>query len=79
MEKLPAFLRVSSTDDGDSPMACHAALAKRLNFDIPFADPYAPWKRGSEQTMAIRFSGPTACRASSRPTAPTRRRSVKPN
>ena len=30
-------------------MACHAALAERLNLTIWFADPYAPWQRGSNE------------------------------
>lgn len=49
MRKLPAFLRESLTYDRGSEMACHADLAKRLNIDIWFADPYAPWQRGSNE------------------------------
>lgn len=49
MKKLPAFLRESFTYDRGSEMACHVALAKRLNMDIWFADPYAPWQRGSNE------------------------------
>jgi len=49
MKKLPAFLRESLTYDRGSEMACHAALAQRLNIDIWFADPYAPWQRGSNE------------------------------
>ena len=49
MIKLPAFLRESFTYDRGSEMACHVALAKRLNLDIWFADPYAPWQRGSNE------------------------------
>lgn len=49
MRKLPAFLRESFTYDRGSEMACHVALAKRLNMDIWFADPYAPWQRGSNE------------------------------
>jgi len=30
-------------------MTCHVELAKRLNLDIWFADPYAPWQRGSDE------------------------------
>ena len=49
MKKLPAFLRESLTYDRGSEMACHAELAKRLKLDIWFADPYAPWQRGSNE------------------------------
>ncbi|WP_410722495.1 IS30 family transposase, partial [Burkholderia sp. SIMBA_052] len=30
-------------------MTCHVELAERLNLDIWFADPYAPWQRGSNE------------------------------
>lgn len=49
MKKLPAFLRESLTYDRGSEMACHEELAKRLNLDIWFADPHAPWQRGSNE------------------------------
>lgn len=49
MKKLPAFLRQSLTYDRGSEMARHAELAERLNIDIWFADPYAPWQRGSNE------------------------------
>jgi len=49
MKKLPAFLRESLTYDRGSELACHAELAKRLNIDIWFADPHAPWQRGSNE------------------------------
>jgi len=49
MKKLPAFLRESLTYDRGSELACHAELSKRLNIDIWFADPYAPWQRGSNE------------------------------
>lgn len=49
MKKLPAFLRESLTYDRGSEMARHDDLAKRLNIDIWFADPYAPWQRGSNE------------------------------
>ncbi|KVR17981.1 transposase, partial [Burkholderia ubonensis] len=45
MKKLPAFLRESLTYDRGSEMTCHVELAERLNLDIWFADPYAPWQR----------------------------------
>jgi IS30 family transposase len=49
MKKLPAFLRKSLTYDRGAEMSCHVELAKRLNLDIWFADPYAPWQRGSNE------------------------------
>ena len=49
MKKLPAFLRESFTYDRGSELACHVELAKRLKLDIWFADPYAPWQRGSNE------------------------------
>ena len=49
MKVLPAFLRQSLTYDRGSEMACHEALAKRLQLDIWFCDPYAPWQRGSNE------------------------------
>ncbi|MEB2502647.1 IS30 family transposase [Burkholderia sp. BCCIQ04A] len=30
-------------------MTCHVELAERLNPDIWFADPYAPWQRGGNE------------------------------
>lgn len=49
MKKLPAFLRESLTYDRGTEMACHVELSKRLNLDIWFADPHAPWQRGSNE------------------------------
>ena len=49
MKKLPAFLRESLTYDRGTEMTCHVELAKQLNLDIWFADPYAPWQRGSNE------------------------------
>jgi len=49
MKKVPAFLRESLTYDRGSEMACHEELARRLNIDIWFADPYSPWQRGSNE------------------------------
>ena len=49
MKRLPAFLRESLTYDRGSELACHAELSKRLNIDIWFCDPHAPWQRGSNE------------------------------
>ncbi|MCG5534016.1 IS30 family transposase [Halorhodospira sp. 9621] len=49
MRRLPALLRPSLTYDRGSEMACHERLAQRLNRSIWFADPHAPWQRGSNE------------------------------
>jgi IS30 family transposase len=49
MKKLPAFLRESLTYDRGTEMSCHVELARQLNLDIWFADPHAPWQRGSNE------------------------------
>lgn len=53
MKKLPAFLRESLTYDRGSEMTCHVELAKRLNLDIWFADPYAPWQRAAMRILTV--------------------------
>ena len=35
--------------DRGSELACHPELARRLKIDIWFADPHAPWQRGSNE------------------------------
>ena len=49
MKKLPAFMRESLTYDRGSEMACFKELSRRLNLDIWFCDPHAPWQRGSNE------------------------------
>lgn len=49
MKKLPAFLRESLTYDRGPEMTCYKALMERLNIDVWFADPHAPWQRGSNE------------------------------
>lgn len=49
MSRIPAFLRKSLTCDRGSENACHAELASKLKLDIWFADPHAPWQRGSNE------------------------------
>ena len=49
MKTLPAQLRQSFTYDRGSELACFEELSKRLNMDVWFADPYAPWQRGSNE------------------------------
>lgn len=47
VKHVPAQMRQSLTYDRGSEMARHADLARRLKLDIGFANPYAPWQRGS--------------------------------
>ncbi|KGR54536.1 transposase [Xanthomonas vasicola] len=49
MKTLPHFLLGSLTDDRGTEMRCYPELMKRLNIDLGFADPHAPWQRGSNE------------------------------
>ncbi|MFL7981577.1 IS30 family transposase [Xanthomonas vasicola] len=49
MKKLPRFLLGSLTYDRATEMTCHPELMRRLNIDLWFADPHAPWQRGSNE------------------------------
>ncbi|MDT3723107.1 IS30 family transposase [Pseudomonas oryzihabitans] len=49
MAKLPAFMRDSLTYDRGTELTCYKELMRRLNIDIWFADPHAPWQRGSNE------------------------------
>lgn len=49
MKKIPEFLRLSMTYDRGSEMAQHATMANNLKMSIYFADPHAPWQRGSNE------------------------------
>lgn len=49
MKKLPASMRTRLTYDRGTEMACYAELMQRLNLDVRFADPHAPWQRGSNE------------------------------
>ena len=49
MKKLPHFLLGSLTYDRGTEMTCYPELMKRLNIDLWFADPHAPWHRGSNE------------------------------
>ena len=51
MRVLPEFLRMSMTYDRGSEMAQHPIMSKNLNIDIYFADPHAPWQRGSSENI----------------------------
>lgn len=69
MRRLPAFLRQSVTYDSGRGMTCLVELAKRLNFDIWFADSHAPTQRGSNENTNgllrkfLQRPGPVACHA----------------
>ena len=49
IRKLPAFMRESLTYDRGTEMTCYEKLMQRLNIDVWFADPHAPWQRGSNE------------------------------
>lgn len=49
MKKIDSFLRLSMTYDRGSEMAEHPLMTKHLKMDIYFADPHAPWQRGSNE------------------------------
>ncbi|MCF6264666.1 MAG: IS30 family transposase [Xanthomonadales bacterium] len=51
MKKLPAFLRLSMTYDRGAEMAQHPIMSKNLKMKIYFADPHAPWQRGSSENI----------------------------
>lgn len=45
------FLRLSLTYDRGAEMAQHPLMSKNLNISIYFADPHAPWQRGSSENI----------------------------
>ncbi len=49
LKKFPASMRGSMTYDRGTEMTCYAELMDRLNMDVWFADPHAPWQRGSNE------------------------------
>lgn len=51
MHSLPGFLRQSMTYDRGSEMAEHPIMSTSLKMRIYFADPHAPWQRGSNENM----------------------------
>ena len=42
-------MRESLTYDRGTEMTCYEKLMQRLNIDVWFADPHAPWQRGSNE------------------------------
>lgn len=51
MHHLPDFLRLSMTYDRGAEMAQHPIMSKNLQMQIYFADPHAPWQRGSSENI----------------------------
>jgi IS30 family transposase len=49
LKKLPESMRTSLTYDRGTELTCYPALMDRLNIDVWFADPHAPWQRGSNE------------------------------
>jgi IS30 family transposase len=49
LRQIPAPLRKTLTYDRGKEMAEHARLAQRLAIRVFFADPHAPWQRGSNE------------------------------
>lgn len=49
MKRIPPELRKTFTYDRGVEMTRHADLAAELNIDVYFADPYAPWQRGTNE------------------------------
>ena len=51
MKKLPRFLRLSMTYDRGAEMAQHPTMSENLQMRVYFADPHAPWQRGSSENI----------------------------
>jgi IS30 family transposase len=49
MKNVPDALRLSLTYDRGKEMALHKKVAADLNLTVYFADPHAPWQRGSNE------------------------------
>lgn len=49
LKKFPAEMRATMTYDRGTEMMCYAELMDRLDMDGWFADPHAPWQRGSNE------------------------------
>ena len=51
LKKIDSFLRLSMTYDRGTELAQHPLMSKRLKMAIYFADPHAPWQRGSNENI----------------------------
>lgn len=51
MASVAGFLRLSMIYDRGSEMAEHPIMSKDLHLDVYFADPHAPWQRGSNEKI----------------------------
>ena len=49
LRHVPALLRKTLTYDRGKEMAEHERLAQRLAIRVFFADPHAPWQRGTNE------------------------------
>ncbi len=50
LKKLPESMRASLTYDRGTELTCYPELMDRLDIDVWFADPHAPWRRGSNES-----------------------------
>lgn len=48
---IPSPLRLTLTYDNGSEMALHEQLARNLDMQVYFCEPYSPWQRGSNENM----------------------------
>jgi len=49
LKKLPQSMRTSLTYDRGTELTCYPELMDRLDIGVWFADPHAPWQRGSNE------------------------------
>ncbi len=49
LKKLPQSMRTRLTYDRGTELTCYPELIDRLDIDVWFTDPHAPWQRGSNE------------------------------
>jgi IS30 family transposase len=49
LKKLPESMRTNLTYDRGTELTCYPELMDRLDIDVWFADPHAPWQRGTNE------------------------------